>query len=140
MDAKPGPQVLIRNVLDTSSTERVVSIYKLGAMKCVEACECLTHVLRDQDRQVRMSALGALENIGKPAYPQIVAGLNYGSPDVREAAAEVLGRMNNVDAVSPLTAVLLDRDKHVRLAAVRSLANISTPGAIKALIGAQSAP
>jgi HEAT repeat protein len=90
MDANPDVQILIKNVTDISSTERVNSINALGAMKCVEACECFNHVLRDRDRQVRMSALRALENIREPVYPQIVAGLKYGSADVRELAADVL--------------------------------------------------
>ncbi len=140
MDAKPDIQILIKYVTDTSSTERVNSIDALGAMRCVDACECLKRALRDRNRQVRMSALRALEAIGEPAYPQIVHGLKFSSADVRELAAEVLGRMINVDAVFPLTEALGDQDKLVRLSAVRALANLGTPKAIKALIIGLRAP
>ena len=127
------PQVLIRNVDDKRATKRMESINALGDMRCVEACECLAYALKDKYPQIRVSALRALGKIGEPGYPLIVRELKSGSADVRELAAEVLGRMTN-DAVSPLTGALRDRNKLVRLSAVRALDNLGTDEAVRALI------
>lgn len=125
------PQVLIRNVDDKSSTKRIESINALGDMRCVEACECLGYALKDKYPQIRLSALSALENIGAPAYPLIVHGLKFGSADVRELAAEILGRTGNEEAIIPLVSASRDKNNVVRLSAVSALGNLSvseTPG------------
>jgi HEAT repeat protein len=55
-------------------------------------------------------------------------------PDLRAAAAEALGEFHSGDTEEVLIAMLKsDRSWHVRNAAVKALARIATPGAIKAL-------
>jgi uncharacterized membrane protein YkvA (DUF1232 family) len=124
------PQVLIRYVNDKSSTKRIQSINALGDMRCLEACECLGHALKDKDQNVRLSALRALSNIGNPAS-EIVPGLIDGSADVRALAAEILGRTGNEEVIIPLVSASRDKNNVVRLSAVRALGNLSvneTPG------------
>jgi HEAT repeat protein/uncharacterized membrane protein YkvA (DUF1232 family) len=118
------PQALIRYVNDKSSTKRIQSINALGDMRCVEACECLGHALKDKDQNVRLSALRALSIIGNPA-PEIFHGLLDGSADVRALAAEILGRTGNEEAIIPLVSTSRDKNNVVRLSAVRALGNLS---------------
>jgi uncharacterized membrane protein YkvA (DUF1232 family) len=118
-------RVQIRNVTDKSSAKRIESINALGAMRCVDACDCLGNALKDPDRQVRLHALRALENIGELAYHQIVMGLLEGFPDVRKLAATILGRMGKKEAIIPLISTLKEKDNLVRLSSVRALGSIS---------------
>ena len=140
MDATSDPQVLMRNVVDKASKKRIESMRVLGAMRCVEACNWLSYALEDKDRLVRRSALRALEDIGEPAYPQIVYALKSSHADVRKLAVEALGRMKSEGAVPLLTRALQDHTKPVRLSAISALGNFSTPGAIEALKTALTDP
>ena len=123
MDATSDPQVLMRNVVDKASKKRIESMRVLGAMRCVEACNWLSYALEDKDRLVRRSALRALEDIGEPAYPQIVYALKSSHAHVRKLAVEALGRMKSEGAVPLLTRALQDHTKPVRLSAISALGN-----------------
>jgi HEAT repeat protein len=63
------------------------------------------------------------------------AALKDGDENVRQGAAEVLGRLGDARAVEPLTAALGDNDASVRSAAVRALGKLGNP-AVELLITA----
>jgi lysophospholipase L1-like esterase len=90
--------------------------------------------LGSTDRYVHAFAQAALEQIGAPAAPAVVAAAASENANVRRRAARVLGRIGAAnETTGPVLARLLsDEDMNVRRAAARSLARLG-PGARGAL-------
>jgi len=63
-----------------------------------------------------------------------VKNLSADAPELRMAAANVLGRLENENAVRPLVSALDDPDPRVRARIARALGQIGDPGAAAALI------
>ena len=80
--------------------------------------------------------VGALVKIGAPAVPALIKALEDSSPNVRFFAAENLGEIGNIEAISALTAAVNDPDEFVRKAAKKAIEaiknkNITAPGSKK---------
>ena len=75
-----------------------------------------------------------------PIYPRavepLIAALKDENEYVRQAAAEVLGKIGDARAVEPLIAALKDESFSVRAAAARALGEIKDPRAVEPLIAA----
>ena len=92
------------------------------------AVEPLLAVLRDENKNLRWGAVGALGRIGDArAFEPLCAALKDNSEDVREAAAWALGKIGDTRAVGPLQAALKDDDKHVREAAEMASSALKRP-------------
>jgi HEAT repeat protein len=81
----------------------------------------------------REAAAAALARLGAPAVAPLVERLSAEDPDLRQAAAGVLGAVADHRAVPPLTARLADPDPNVRAAAADALGKIGGPDALAAL-------
>ena len=81
----------------------------------------------------RAAAAEALARIGAPAVPVLVEQLASEDPDLRQAAAGVLGAIADGRGVPPLTARLADPDVNVRAAVADALGKIGSAEAVAAL-------
>jgi HEAT repeat protein len=84
----------------------------------------------------RDAAAAALSRIGAPAVAPLLARLDGDDPDMRQAAAGVLGAIADRRAVAPLAARLADPDPNVRAAAAEALGKIGGPEAVATLLAA----
>ena len=81
----------------------------------------------------REAAAAALARIGAPAVPLLIERLGEPDPDLRQAAAGVLGAIADRRAVAALTAQLADPDPNVRAAAADALGKTGGPDAVAAV-------
>ncbi len=81
----------------------------------------------------RNAAAAALVALGAPALPVLAEALATGDPELRTAAAEILGDLGDRKGASALAARLRDPDPNVRLAAAEALGKIGGPEALAAL-------
>jgi len=89
--------------------------------------------------QVRNSAVQALVEIGKPAVQLLILALSDPRSNVREAAAETLGRIKDPRAIEALIQCLQDEDLAIRMVTGNALAEMGKP-AVQPLILALSYP
>ena len=134
----------------------------LGELKDARAVEPLVAALNDRVMDVRWAAAGALDKIGwqpgkdeagvaywiakqdweecvrigAPAVEPLVAALEDESTDVRNAAAEALGKSGDARAVEPLIVALRDEDKSVCRNAAEALGELKDARAVEPLIAA----
>ena len=85
---------------------------------------------------VREAASLALVRLGPAAVLPLLARLDGPDPDLRQAAAAVLGAIGDRRAAVPLAARLADPDPNVRAAAAESLGKIGGPEAGATLLAA----
>lgn len=81
----------------------------------------------------REASARALARVGGAALPELVERLGAEDPDLRQAAAGVLGAIADRRAVPALTARLADADPNVRAAAADALGKIGGRDAVEAL-------
>ena len=135
---------LIEALADNDSHVRREAAEALGRLGDKRAVDPLIEALADDDSGGRRSAAEALEQLGQPEWAQHVRGddddfIRLGSSknskavvplikalasdgyDVREAAAEALGRLGDKRAVDPLIEALADWDDDVRKNATEAL-------------------
>ena len=91
-------------------------------------CSLLAH------KPSRLNAQEALVSFGSRAVPCLIASLNDEAPEVRQAAAAVLGRIGGVDSVKALVGVLDNDSPEVIVAAAAALGSIGSPAAFEGLI------
>jgi HEAT repeat protein len=86
----------------------------------------LVALLGSREEPVRRFALRALESIGRPAVPSLVAGLKSPEARLRVESAEALGRLGpEADAAVPdLAALMSDTSPGPRASAARALGRI----------------
>ena len=91
--------------------------------RCIQigspAVEPLIAAMEDGNSDVREAAAIALGQIGSPAVEPLIATLEDGNPDVREAAAITLGQIGDVRAIEPL--ILITALKGWPLHSIRDL-------------------
>jgi hypothetical protein len=86
----------------------------------------LISALKDEDRDVRRVAAGALGELKDPrAVEPLISALKDENRDVRRVAAGALGELKDPRAVEPLISVLKDENGSVRRAAAASLLEIT---------------
>jgi HEAT repeat protein len=83
--------------------------------------------------QVKDRVIQALVEIGKPAVQPLILALNDDKSNVREAAAETLGRIEDPVSVEPLIQRLQDEDIGIRIVIGNALTKIGKP-AVPALV------
>jgi len=136
--ATSNQQELIQNIADLSSSDpntasRAAAF--LGASADLRAVEPLIEALKNNDSMVKYSASTALQKLGAPAVPAMVARLDSDDAEFVALLAEVLGQIGDPQAVMPLCQLLSQKVSYkVRMAVVKALGNIRDPRAIKPLI------
>jgi HEAT repeat protein len=127
-------EVLLARLADPSWRVRSAAVERFGAGPPAPVLRELAAVLADGPGVgAREAAAAALARLGAPAVPVLVERLAADDPDLRQAAAGVLGAVGDPRAVAPLTARLADRDPNVRAAAAEALGRIGGPDAVAAL-------
>jgi HEAT repeat protein len=126
--------VLLERLADPSWRVRAAAVERIGADPGAAALAELVEVLAaGPGVGAREAAAAALARIGAPVVPALVERLTTGDPDLRQAAAGVLGAIGDGRGVAPLTARLVDPDPNVRGAAVDALGRIGGADALAAL-------
>jgi HEAT repeat protein len=98
----------------------------------------LTGLLGDPDPAVRATAIECLAGtVATNAAAQAIRRmLSDRDPQVREAAAGALGRMQDRASVQPLSSAMRDENWHVRATAAESLGRMPCPESVDALVAA----
>jgi putative heme-binding domain-containing protein len=144
MGDKDALPLLIAALRDTSNPEGVrtaalTGLETIGGKPAIEALvEALSNknmTLKDEVQVRMVAALGRFK--AKEAIPAIADRLAQGSPTVRAAAAEALGKIGDLKLGAPqLQPALKDQAPEVRKAAVTALALLGDRDAIPAMIEA----
>jgi HEAT repeat protein len=134
-DDRGDRRVLLERLGDPSWRVRAAAVERIAAGRgAAETVAGLVAIL-DAGPSVgaRESAAAALARIGAPALPALIERLGAPDPDLRQAAAGVLGAIADGRAVPPLAARLADPDPNVRGAAAEALGKIGGAGATASL-------
>lgn len=118
---------------DTRDDVREAAAHALRGMQNPSDVAALCGTLREERWEVRYAGAGVLREIGAPAVPPLIELLRDKSANVREWAAEVLGRIKDPRAVPTLIEALKDDDFVVRGIAAAALGGIKDPRAVQAL-------
>lgn len=126
--------VLVERLGDPSWRVRAAVVDRIARGEPAAALPDLVRVLAaGPGVGAREAAAAALGRVGAPAVPSLVEMLSSEDPDLRQAAAGVLGAIADHRAVPPLTARLADPDPNVRGAAADALGKIGGADALAAL-------
>jgi beta-lactamase regulating signal transducer with metallopeptidase domain len=110
---------------------------KVDAATRDAVARALLAALKDEDREVRSSAMASLMRLRSPlALEPMMAALRDSHADIREHAAFALGQLGDERAVPVLTAALQDQNAEVREKAVFALGQIRSKAAVPGLQGA----
>jgi HEAT repeat protein len=127
---------VLREVEDvTMRIDALRSLRKIKAKGMDAKFERLIRRLGDRSWMVREEAAGALAKVGPPALEALTLAMLDENSDMREAAAWVLGKIRDSQAVGILTLALGDKSKGVRDNAFWALTEIGPP-AVELLIRA----
>jgi len=126
----------IRGLSSEDKTIQNLSLRFLNA-EGKDRMEVLIEVLKDEDSDVRRSAVYAIGKLKDPTVGELlIEALKDKESKVRQSAARALGEIKVPRAVEPLIAALQDKDCDVRLEATEGLAKIKDPRAVEPLIKA----
>lgn len=114
---------------------RLFAVKTLGKMSDATAVPALLDRISDAKSfflgNVSMAAKEAIITIGSPAIEPLNLALRSDNPDVRRAAADVLGKIGDQRAVEPLIAAVRETGNQM---AVRALARMADTRAVEPLI------
>ena len=112
-----------------SATQRMLALRALGATRRADAAPAIAKLLADADQGVREAAASALVRLGVQAAGAVLPLLKAAPPATRALAANVLGRMQAVQAIPALQALADDPADEVRLWGVAALGDMPNPPA-----------
>jgi HEAT repeat protein len=112
----------------------------LGWLGRPDALPDLIACLNTTDSALRDAALEALLRFNIVAVPRLIEALERPEPQVREAAADLLGLIGDSSGTEPLFRHLNDEPQAVRIAALRALAGLGGEPAYAALVLALNDP
>ena len=137
-------QPLLEALQDEHAEVRARSACALGEIGDPSAVEPLTEKLRDVNDEVRIFSARALGEIGdERASHALIEAMNYNRcPEVRQSAADALGKIGGRAVVRSLTAQLKSGDEILRMSVAYSLGELggfrSFPPLVKAVFTAGS--
>jgi HEAT repeat protein len=126
---------LISSLNSKKSNVREAAADILGRIKDSISVDSLVQILKDNDLGVKIAAVNALANIGKPAVPALLTALTNNDNNMKKAAIETLGKIKDPQSIKPLIPLLKDDEFGIRYATQRSLYYLGKP-AIDPLIEA----
>jgi beta-lactamase regulating signal transducer with metallopeptidase domain/HEAT repeat protein len=134
---------LRRALRDPNADLRVRALAALSQFDAPEALDGVIEALADASPDVRRQAIRELfarvrrSRVDASRYtPTFIGLLRSEAPEIRVAAAIVLGQTRDANAVPALTAALKDSDRDVRQRAASALGRIADPSAVEALTAA----
>jgi HEAT repeat protein len=126
-----GP--LIAALADSDANVRTLAAYALGEIRNPQATDALLKALRDTQWNVRDQATWALYVIGDP---KIIAPLVTILKEENADTAHIAWLLRQLDAkgtVTPLVALLREKDPKIRLRALQTLGEFKSPEAAQAV-------
>lgn len=127
--------ILIEQLKDTDSKQKIEAIEKLGERANSEATMNLCHMLSDDSHEVQLAAIKALRKIGDiRATDPFVQLLPQKTCYHREDIAEAMGALGDATAIPVLAEVYKSAWLELRAEIVRSLGRIGGPSVIDPLI------
>lgn len=130
---KRAVEALIGALEDESVPVLTKSAFSLGQMNAVEAVPALVRLVGHEDREVQTTITQVLERFADTAFPLLLDLLKDDRWQVREHAADILGLLENEDAISPLIEALGDGHWQVRFAAATALNELGELNALSIL-------
>ena len=128
---EPMLALLHREALDAPGTAAVVKA--LGVLRARHAGPALVKLLKNPDREIRLSSAKALGQIGVPAAtPALREALGDPEWPVRSAAAVALGALGDASAVPAIAGRLADGAWWVRFNAAQALYRLDGAGELRA--------
>ena len=110
-------------------------INALGRLQAKEAISELIALLKDEDREIRLSAANSLGQLhAKEAVPELITLLRDKDYEVRQSAADVLGQLQAKESIPELIALLRDNEYRVRQSAADVLGQLQAKESIPELI------
>jgi len=155
----PAVDPLVSVLKDSDRDVRQAAVEALGKIGDIRAVAPLVIMLKDSDWSVRQATTEAMDKlgwkpeqdqvgacywvargnwiqsvaIGAPAVEPLITALKGNNEDLRQAAAEALGKIGT-PAVDSLVSLLKDSDWHIRQASAESLGKIGDARAVEPLI------
>ncbi|HEU0264275.1 MAG TPA: HEAT repeat domain-containing protein, partial [Geobacterales bacterium] len=130
-NAAPVLQVAQRLSSSLSGEERRDAALLFSALA---AAEHLSRLVKDEDSQVRQTAVAALAGMNhKASLGPLVMALADENPEVRISAATALGEMGSEEVYQPLLLALRDEDPWVQCAALKSIGRMGNDRAMHAI-------
>jgi len=133
-----GQQALTENIAALHSSDPNIAsraAVSLGASGDQRTVAPLIDALKNRDSMVTYSVSAALQKVGAPAVPEMIAQLNSDNAEFVVLLVENLGRIGDPKAVPPLCQLLSQKGSYkIRMAVVKALGNFRDPRAIKPLI------
>lgn len=129
MDSKVSFEILSRLKSTTNINARLLYIQLCGLMRITTALSPLLLLLRNPDKETRISTAQALGQIGDlSAVEGLIISLDDESWEVRAQVAKSLGALGNKQAVGKLKRVLSDKTWEVRHNAADALHQLGEEG------------
>jgi HEAT repeat protein len=157
---------LILSLRDPAPDVRDMAASVLGRMGESRGIRPLVSALEDENALVRKSAAEGLDALGwhpttrsdeavyfvatrhweraaaafPEAVPAVLRALQDHSPEIRAAAAKILGQAGTPQVIEPLVQALHDPDSQVRRSAAHAIEQAGAPQALEALLAASRDP
>ncbi|MGA1870191.1 MAG: DUF2330 domain-containing protein [bacterium] len=131
---------LIQESKDEDPELRMLAALELGERKNLRAVEPLNTLLKDEDKNVRSSAMIALGKITKHSsmIEPLIAALKDNNKSIRLCAMSALGEIKDTQAVEPLLEMIQKGDRFgdtpTCKAALKAIAQINDPRTLEPLI------
>ena len=129
---------VVAGLHDRDFTARRTAMLALASFPEHDVIEQMLLAATDEPR-LRHDFLAAIDQIGSPAAAVMVEhlrGPTSGDPDrERRLAAEAVGLVGEIDAVSSLEACLVEDDEELRVAALQALGELGSPSSIIVITG-----
>ena len=115
MGPETASEIVPRLKATTSINARLLYVQLCGLIQIAEALEPLLWLLRDPDKETRISVVKALEQLGDiSVVKSLITSLDDESWEVRAQAAKALGALGDKQAAGKLKQVLADENWWVR--------------------------
>ena len=129
MGPKITPEIIPRLKATTNINARLLYVQICGLLQITEALGSLFLLLRDPDKETRISAAKALGQIGDvSAVESLIISLDDESWEARAQAAKALGALGDKQAVDKLKRALSDENWWVRHNAADALYRLGEEG------------
>jgi HEAT repeat protein len=127
-------RALLLAITDDDPEVRMLGAEALGKTNSVEARDALVPLLQDNDLWVRAAAARGFGMLGGERAVEVLAGHLGSATDIfLLALVEVLGKLNSVEALSPLLALTEHPDPEVRKTVLAALSGYGAEEARRAI-------